>query len=353
MNGRPTVYDVAEAAGVSIATVSFCFSQPGRVRASTREAVLAAASELGYVPSASARGLAVGSTGVFGMYAFDLMLTTASDDDLLTAPPRPDPDPRVFPLYVDEIERGFALECRSRGRALLLAAGAATKADVFDFAGRVDGLAIFPGPLPLNAIHRIADRIPVVAFSEPIQDASLNHVSVDNDAGMWQLVEHLVSAHAVTDMAFVSGMPMNDFQRRRVAFQAARASMVPGALPDSVDRDALVGASWHLALRALINEGRLPEALVCHSDQLAFEVLDILNDAGISVPGDVVVTGFDGVLAGRLSTPTLTTVRQPLEAMGRLAFRLLAEHALDRSLAPEHHQLPVALAVRESCGCAA
>ena len=101
-----------------------------------------------------------------------------------------------------------------------------------------------------------------------------------------------------------------------------------------------------------INMGKVPRALVCGTDQTAFEVLQLLEDAGLSVPDDVIVTGFDGILAGRLMKPSLTTVRQPMEAMGRVAARLLDDRngkPWDESVA---EVLPVRLIPRESCGCA-
>ena len=105
MGRRPTVYDVAARAGVSTATVSFAFTQPDRVKQSTREHVLATAAAIGYVPSASARGLATGSAGALGLYSFDYQLdTSATKTDL-----------RHFPMYVDEVQRGVQLECRRRG----------------------------------------------------------------------------------------------------------------------------------------------------------------------------------------------------------------------------------------------
>ena len=76
--GRPTVYDVAERAGVSIATVSFAFRRPDKVRSETRDAVLQVARELGYVPSGSARNLARGRTGVLGLHLFDLLVESAT-----------------------------------------------------------------------------------------------------------------------------------------------------------------------------------------------------------------------------------------------------------------------------------
>ncbi len=209
MSRRPTVYDVAERVGVSITTVSFAFRQPAKIRDSTREAVLAAARELGYVASASARGLAEGATGAFGMYAFDLMLaerTRSSDQDLLSAPAQ-GLDPRLFPLYVDEVERGFALECRADGRVLLLASGAAGGATMYDIAGRVDGLATFPGPHQPDALQQIARRIPVVVFNTPVeQDDPFGHIDVDNRAGVQYLVEHLVQVHGIADLAFVGDL---------------------------------------------------------------------------------------------------------------------------------------------------
>jgi LacI family transcriptional regulator len=73
----------------------------------------------------------------------------------------------------------------------------------------------------------------------------------------------------------------------------------------------------------LLRSGRLPDALVCASDAIAFALIDLLHAEGLEVPRDVIVTGFDGILATRLSTPTLTTVRQPMEMMGRVAAHLL------------------------------
>jgi len=352
---RPTVYDVAERAGVSITTVSFAFRQPGRVRAATRQLVMQAAQELGYVPSASARGLARGSTGAFGLYSFDMML---ADPGPSAAVPHDasgvgEGDPRVFPLYVDEVERGFALECRETGRALLLASGAPSGSAVYDIAGRVDGLAIFPGTHSLDAVHSIAQSIPLVAFNTPGTDPSFGHVSVDNREGVTGLVEHLVRAHGVTDLAFVGEGSMYDFAERLAGFRDAVAALLPGHPAAPAAHEGLASAEWAAALAELVAADRLPGALVCQSDQTALVVLDLLAAHGVDVPGRVRVTGFDGILAGRLSTPTLTTVRQPFEHMGRVAARLLADRVADPQGAAQARVLPTRLIPRGSCGCPA
>ncbi|WP_323743645.1 substrate-binding domain-containing protein [Clavibacter phaseoli] len=103
---------------------------------------------------------------------------------------------------------------------------------------------------------------------------------------------------------------------------------------------------------AALRAGRLPRALVCASDQLALALVDLLRAEGVDVPGDVVVTGFDGILAGLLSTPRLTTVRQPMEAMGRAAARILIDTTTGSQPAdPVTLRLGTKLVVRESCGC--
>jgi len=353
---RPTVYDVAERAGVSIATVSFTFRQPERVRESTRAAVLVAARELGYVPSASARGLAHGSTGALGLYSFDLMLAAAQAGAAAAPPPPPpaadpDSDPRAFPLYVDEVQRGFELECWQRGQALLLTSGSGSGASVTDVAGRVDGLAMFPGPTPVEALEHVARRIPVVAFSQPPVADGLHHVTVDNRGGMRELVEHLAGAHGVRDLAFVGRLTTPDYAERFAGFADGLAAAGLDAPAAPLDPTDLAEPHRFEVLADLAERDRLPRALVCASDQHALTVLDLLAARGVPVPERVVVTGFDGILAGRLSRPSLTTVRQPMAAMGRLAVKILVRHAGTRAAEPEQHRLPVQLVPRASCGC--
>ena len=353
MAQRPTVYDVAARAGVSIATVSFAFTQPERVRKPTLDAVLAAAAALGYVPNASARGLAKGRTGAIGLYSFDYLLEDEAaerdeGDDLRV---HTGSDGRLFPLYADEVQRGVELECRRRGLALMLGAGGRARhlPGVVDVAGRVDGLIAFAGAAPPEALARIARRIPVVELGGEARAKGARTVLVDNRTGMRQLVEHLLEAHGHRRFAYFGGRGTPEFVGRFDGY--ADALTAAGiAVGEPLPSHPGVEAGTRDSVLGLLARGELPDAVVCSTDQEALVVLDALREAGVAVPGRVAVTGFDGILAARLTRPALTTVQQPMEAVGRTAVRVLAA-----TIAGEEIQtpspLPTAAVVRDSCGC--
>ncbi|MCO4262576.1 LacI family DNA-binding transcriptional regulator [Pseudarthrobacter raffinosi] len=390
----PTVYHVAERAGVSIATVSFTFRQPEKVKASTRELVLAAADELGYVPSASARGLARGRTGALGLFAYDYLLDPSGGPGVQGGPgmqgglpggpgglagaqgglsggipqePAAGADPeggdpldgdseegnlRLFPLYVDEVQRGVELECWRRGQALLVGGGnpANNEAVLSDIAGRVDGLAVFPRSVPVEALARIARRIPVVEVSESLRNRGMDHVTVDNASGARAITEHLINVHGLTELMFIGAMPSSDNDERLEAFRSALAA---AGVKMRHEPRYPAGGEFAVAetVRTICQQGSLPQAFVCATDQDALVVMDVLAACGVNVPKHVAVTGFDGIAAGRVIRPSLTTVRQPMERMGRTMVELLLDR-LDRpEKPPADLKLPVRVVLRESCGC--
>ncbi|KAA8827150.1 LacI family DNA-binding transcriptional regulator [Bifidobacterium tissieri] len=370
---KTTVYDVAEKAGVSIATVSFTFRKPERVSEKTRKKVLAAANELGYAPSASASGLAKGSTGALGLYSFDLSTekpVPAVAEESLTDGDIADPagtaeqenketenpeelDVRAYPLYVDEVQRGFELECRSRGKTVLLSGGpVGERTPLADLIGRVDGAAIFPTwPLTEDPLAALCRRSPIVHFSHRTGSDPMAYISADNEQGIRSIVDHLIDVHGIRSMAFVGGAPTDDISIRAEAFLrrigTRGIAMDHPVIAVSVTPDGYGLRTFTKWLKA----GRLPRALVCENDQLALLITDRLMEAGLDVPGDVVVTGFDGILAARINTPSIATVRQPMMAMGRLAARLLIEQQGRPWDKPVSYTLPVRFVPGASCGC--
>ena len=372
---RVTVYDIAEKAGVSTATVSFAFRHPDKVKDDTKARILRISEELGYVPSGNARGLARGRTGTLGIYAFDMLLERPQGSGL--EEDRPDassatvnasvdgdePDVLAYPLYVDEVLRGFELECWKSGKGILM--GAASKKDdhrsVTDIAGCVDGLALMPsGYNDMLPLSMLAKTIPLVMVGVGDEKLPAAYLQCDNASGIRQIVDHLVEVHHINDMAFVggvnggacaSGTDTDDVVLRYDAFKKyleERGLDSRGAL---LDDSFATSDEYLVSVCEAIESNRLPQALVCGTDQTAFDVIRLLVDSGIRVPEDVIVTGFDGILAGRLMTPHLTTIRQPMEELGRRAARMLLSRNGKPWEKPEKLILPVRLVVRGSCGC--
>ena len=346
MARKPTVYDVAEAAGVSIATVSFAFTRPERVKAKTLESVLAAADALGYVPSASARNLAKGRTGVIGLYAFDYLLDPVADD----AEPPSGPG-RLFPLYADEVQRGVELECRNHGYALMV--GGHRKAphvpNIIDIAGRVDALIAFAGAVPAQALSQVAAQIPVVELGGELRDPRAFTVHVDNRGGMVQLTKHLLEAHAYRRFAYIGEQRTPEFRARYDGFSEC---LREAGLPVPGIREAHAGndRSAAAAVASIRAAGPLPDVIVCDSDQTALAALDALRAAGLSAPSDVALAGFDGIIAGRCSVPRLTTVLQPMEQIGREAVGILLDALGDDDALRPSKTLGTELLLGESCG---
>ncbi|MBT2531379.1 LacI family DNA-binding transcriptional regulator [Arthrobacter sp. ISL-48] len=360
---RPTVYDVAERAGVSIATVSFTFRQPHRVKRSTKENVLAAAKELGYVPSGNARGLARGRTGALGIYSFDYYSLgpgqdpdSAAGSDGAKAPAFDDsnPDLRSFPVYVDEVQRGVALECRRRGYTLIVSGGnqAGSETAFADIAGQVDGLAVFPRSVSDDVLESISRMIPVVEFSERSHTDTLSGVTCDNAGGMRLLTEHLISTHGFKDLQFVGPSRIfPDSLARYEGFQTQLRSSGFAELHDPLVAEEGAPGWPEKLMENLLAQESLPEVLVCAQDEIALGLMGELSAHGISVPDQIAVTGFDGIAAGLVSSPQLTTIKQPMELMGRTAVGILLDRFEHPETAAQSLELPVQLVVRQSCGC--
>ncbi|NAZ81357.1 substrate-binding domain-containing protein [Kineococcus sp. R8] len=360
MAAAPTVYDVATLAGVSTATVSRYFRQPDKVAVKTREAVRSAVLELGYLPSGSARGLAERRTGALGMVSFG-----RHEDDEFLLPPlegggrvvvvRDDDDhPRLYPLFADEVFRGVELECTIRGFPLFLGWNAIELSEVMvdAVAGRVDGLVVLPQAVSQERLDQLVSRLPVVLVSDvPPKGSAVSSVTVDNAGGTRTLVEHLVGAHGFDDLWFVGEILASDTRKRFSGYrQALRAAGL--AAPAAPQLRPWGRADAREMLAEVVQRGAaLPRAVVCGTDQNALGVVDALQAAGIDVPGDVAVTGFDGIAAGRVARPRLTTVRQPMDALGRVAVRILVDQVGLDERTPVHRRLPVQVVLRESCGC--
>ncbi|MET8683555.1 LacI family DNA-binding transcriptional regulator [Streptomyces sp. NPDC004732] len=357
----PTVYDVAERSGVSIATVSRVYRNPDSVREKTRERVLTAARELGYVPSGNARGLASRSTGVLGLCFPDY-----SDPDTETEAADTDDD-HAFMLYSDQIIRGMERAARRHGYALLIAASlkGGPESLVAKVAGRVDGFAVLARTVPTEDLDVISRRLPVVMLAGPRESDHLDHldhIEVANEDGQRELTRHLIEDHGLRRLVFVGGEEgAPDAQARFRGYQeACRAAGLPVREEPDLRAEMMTQAAGARAADALLDRSgpdgsaSAPlQAMLFANDQMAIGALHALERRGVRVPEDVAVTGFDGIPLGRLVRPALTTVRQPMRQLGEEAVELLVRRlGEERDRAPVDLMLPVSVVRRASCGCA-
>ncbi|MFJ4882451.1 LacI family DNA-binding transcriptional regulator [Streptomyces sp. NPDC088731] len=347
----PTVYDVAERSGVSIATVSRVYRTPDSVRAQTRERVLEAARQLGYVPSGNARGLASRTTGVLGLCFPDM----ADPDAEADAEADSDADDAVM-LYSDQIIRGMERAARRHGYALLIAASMedGPESVVAKVAGRVDGFAVLAQTVPTEDLEVISRRLPVVMIAGPREIDHLDHIVVANADGERELARHLIEDHGLRRLAFVGGeVESPDAEARFLGFrQACRDAGLP--VPDAPDLRAemMTQAEGARAAEALLDRaGERPDGMLFANDQMAVGALRALERRGVRVPEDIAVTGFDGIPLSRIVQPPLTTVRQPIRRLGEQAVELLVQRLGNSGAEPVSLMLPVSLIRRASCGC--
>ena len=341
MRDKPSVYEVARLAGVSTATVSRVLAGHERVLPGTRDKVLTAVTELGYVPSGAARDLAARRTGVLGLCFPDL---DAEDGDAA--------------YWYDEVIRGMERAARRSGYAVLIAASHHRDDSglVLSIAGRCDGLVVLARTAPLAMIKHVATRIPVVLLAteedQGRADRAIDFLAVANETGAYQVTAHLADVHGYTDICFIAGPPDSpDSGRRLDGFRRATAGLV-GQHEVLIYYGDFTTAGGRRVAERILGTGRVPRALVCANDQTAIGVMAALQHAGLSVPGDVAVTGFDGIRLGRHLRPSLTTVVQPMAALGETAVAMLKDRIGGVALPQRTVELPVRLELRGSCGCA-
>jgi LacI family transcriptional regulator len=329
-NARPkpaTIHEVAAQAGVSIATVSRALNGSQTVASATRERVLAAAEELKFRPSRLGQSLAQGRHAANGIVFPDL-----------SGP------------YYAEVVLGYEEVAAELGSSVLILATHGRpdpSRRVLDLAGRVDGMVLMGRTVPDEVVSRLTDTgMPVVLLARP-QIGEADAVNADNENGTRALVEHLLH-HGYRRFAFV-GDPAEspDVAIRYAGFRASleAAGCRPPAEPMRCAFDVPSGKL--AALRAL-RDGTRPQVLVCGNDETALGALEAAALLGLSVPGDVAVTGWDDVMAARYAG--LTTVRQPMRELGATAARWLQERIAGNPAPVRRQVLQTQLIVRSSCG---
>ncbi|MGI9594844.1 MAG: LacI family DNA-binding transcriptional regulator [Acidimicrobiales bacterium] len=299
---RVTSHDVAAEAGVSQATVARAYSSPNLVAAETRARVEEAASRLGYVPNAIARSLKSQRTHMIGA----------------VVPARGE--------YWQGVLTAFSRQLAGSGRQLLLFSF--EDADDVDQAlaavdqYRLDGLILASATISEERLARMRrPGTPVVVFNQPAAKGVLPLVTVDNEAGTNGLAAHLVEL-GVETVLYIGGVAAasTDEIRYRGAAKALGSSGI--ACPYLEAGQFTYEAGYEVVAR-LVADGPLPDALMVGSDEVAFGVIDRLRTEGFDVPGDILVTGFDGLPQARWAGYDLTTLVQPIDVLVAEAIAIL------------------------------
>jgi LacI family transcriptional regulator len=328
-----TIRDVARAAGVSIATVSRVFNGSSRVSEETRKAVRSAASKLDYWPNSAARSLTTSRSQVLGVLLPDL-----------------------FGEFFSEVIRGIDHAAR-REKLQILVSSSHTDTDALlaaarSMRGRIDGLiAMAPDKGSAKAIHQITRKFPVVLLNPRFATNGCPAISIANFEGARAMVNHLTRL-GHRDLAMITGPPGNvDAEERLRGFRTglADAGVTPRAGLE-IAGDFTESSGYRAAIKILRRRPR-PSAVFAANDYMAIGLLSALRDAGVDVPGDMAVTGFDDIAIAQYLNPPLTTVHVDAYELGEQAMRLWVESTRTPTPAPPSREvIPATLVVRNSCG---
>lgn len=324
--------DVAALAGVSVKTVSNVINDYPHITSKTRTKVEAAIAELEYTPNLSARSLRKGR----------------SDFIALAIPEMASP-------YFAELGAAISRAAKKRGITVLIdqteGEPAAEKLVLDGMRGQlIDGIIFSPITTALARIGRADTAKPLLLLGERHADGNLDHVAVDSVQAAYDATAHLISLGRRRVAAIgVGGGAGTGAVRRKGYRKALKAAGIP--------RDPsleLAGTGYHrddgaASMRELLALPEPPDAVFCFNDLLALGALRTLADAGLSVPGDVAVVGFDDIEDGRYHSPTLTTISPDKEWLAENAVTLLLERiAGTGSPARRDLSVPYTLQVRES-----
>ena len=340
MSNKPTIVDVARRAEVSISTVSRFMTGSAPVKKRTADRIASAIHELNYPYDLEIADN--GSTMAPGNRAI-----AAEPVILINVPSVSNP-------FYNDLIRGVQASARAHGYIALLNVqhiNASSKEAFFRLL-RTSG---FSGLVVMNSIDeetfdQLYETIPFVQCAECQEDQTkVSYVTIDDVSAAKKMTEHLYST-GHEKIAFLSGPSRYKYARNRkkgylLAMKELGLRVDPAWIIESPDIDFNVASS---AATALMSAQERPNAIFACSDVLAAAAIRACNTVGLSVPEDVVISGFDDIQTSLMTSPTITTVNQPTFQMGQLAGDLLLSQIKDPSVTPRQIILDTDVVIRES-----
>jgi LacI family transcriptional regulator len=330
--GNVTIVDVARESNVSYTTVSRVINNKDNVRPETRERVLMAMTRLGYVVDQRARSLAGGRSQVIGLLVHDLGTS-----------------------YIGEIIRGIDAELAPAQYDLILYTTHRRKTKESAYVvtltrGLADGLLLVLPRDPGSYLETLRQyRFPHVLIDHRGVDEETPAVAAANRQGAYSATEYLVEL-GHRRIGFITGaMDQMCAQDRLEGYRAALMDHGVDFNPELVREGNFFQSLGYVGASALLELPHPPTAIFASNDVSALGAMEAVREHGLRIPDDVSVVGFDDIPQAAHVHPPLTTVRQPLEEMGRAATRMLLERINDPQRPIERVELPTELVLRQSC----
>jgi DNA-binding LacI/PurR family transcriptional regulator len=334
METRPiTRKEVAERAGVSVAVVSYVVNDgPRPVSPETKLRVERAIEELGYYPNELARSLSRKQTAIIGLIIPSL----------------------INPVYA-EIADSLTRYCGAEGYRVILGSSGRHHQTEVEFAKslrakRVDGVIMIPSESPEEILNPLQQaHIPTVVLEHDLPN--VHCIAIDDLQGGQLATRHLLSlGHRRIGM--IRRKPTTALSRMRyVAFQDMLQQASISLDPDLVIESEAGQASGYASMQRLLALPRPPTAVFAHNDVLAMGAMSAIRQAGLTVPQDMSIVGYDDIIHSAYLNPPLTTVKLPIAEMGRVAGKKILDLIKSgNSFSPTTTTLPVELIVRASTG---
>lgn len=331
-----SIQDVAAKANVSISTVSRVLNRRNIVNEETRKRVESAISDLGYTPNVFARGLMLRRSHILGLVLPDL-----------------------HGEFYSEIIRGANLRARELGYKLMISSAAAKDdgselmAAVADN-GIVDGLVVMISEINTRIRESLKKvNIPLVVLDGDVSGVKHDSVVIDQRTGTVAMLRHLVQQCGIRRIVFVGGPMTNiDTIERLSAFREVTSEFGLQVGDDVHHLDYQYDTAFELGVKRVLEWAGQEAAVFAANDEMAAGFIDAALAAGLSVPDDLSVVGFDDTRIASMTRPRLTTVHVPMSSMGASAIDLLCQRFDDPTRRSTKLVLKSELIVRESCGMA-
>ena len=330
--------DIAKKAGVSRSTVSRVINNDRYVSSDTRERVMRVIEQENFQPNPAARALVTRRTEIIGV------VIPNTENIFFT-------DNSYFPMLL----AGLGEATRLRDYAMLLWLGELTNKDEhwirkISTSRQADGLVIaslthdhplFPRLLEMNA--------PFVMIDRPLQyEDRISYVTIDNIHSAETAVEHL-ALHGRRRIAHITGhVEISDGRDRLIGYQNALVKAGLPVDPNLIYYGKFTRTAGYHGMKYLLQHK--PDAVFAGGDTIAVGALQAITESGLRVPDDIAIIGFDDIDVARQSTPSLTTMRQPVQQKGAIAAQLLMDLIEGKLESPQHILLPTELVIRGSCG---